>query len=262
MKIEPRYKVEQIKTKNIHVYRVSGDDIKGELLFPGVTGILNIISKPALVPWATKEALKSAERALVGRLNGKESSKITLNKTWIEDVIKDAKKKPTEIKEDAADLGTQAHAVFDAIILHKPIPQVDDRLIQTIGKFQDWLKDTNIKFLIGDTSIASRAYGYGGALDAVGFIGDDAVLVDFKTSNGIYDTYALQVAAYVQSFFETYGIRCKRAVIVRFGKEKEKGVPIEFEAKWLENIDNSFDAFLNALKLSKRLKEKQFMVEN
>lgn len=260
------YIVKQIKKNNSHVYQVSRY-AREDLMLPGCTGVLQIIGKPGLVPWATGEALKMAQDALLRRLNGQDEAQVLINREWVANVILEAKKKPEAIKNEAASLGTQAHAVFDAIVLNKPIPSFDPRIKETIERFKLWLKESNLKMVAGDTCVASLKYGFGGALDAIGELntenGKEYVLIDYKTSNNTYDSYALQVAAYSQAFEETYNIKCSKAVIVRIGKEKKdkKGniKPVEFEISWLKDIDDSFEAFKNALALSESLKHSHFI---
>jgi hypothetical protein len=68
-------------------------------------------------------------------------------------------------------------------------------------------------------------------------------LFDWKTSNGIRDTYAIQTAMYVQGILETFNIRCSKAYVVRFGKDI-----VEMEEKEI-NIRNSTKAALATIRL-------------
>ena len=54
--ISPKYNVELVKKGRSHFYEVK----EYGLLLPGVTGVLGVINKPALVPWAKREALAGA----------------------------------------------------------------------------------------------------------------------------------------------------------------------------------------------------------
>jgi hypothetical protein len=59
----------------------------------------------------------------------------------------------------------------------------------------------------GDTEVFSRRHGYAGALDCLGRSHADGrlVVVDFKTSGGVYNGHGLQLAAYVNAVREMYG---------------------------------------------------------
>ncbi len=251
--LTPKYRVDLVVQGNAHLYDVisNGDQAR----YPSVTGFLHVINKPALVPWAKKEALASVESALLKRLDGKDLARIILNKPWIETVLKEAKKRPDQIKDQAADLGTQAHAFIDLIIHGKEPKSVPEAIEGPVQSFRDWWMKSGIELVMGDSKVASRIYGYGGSLDALGRRNGNLIILDWKTSSGIYTEYALQVAAYAQAFHETYGLPIHEAIIVRFGKKP----PFDFEAKELLDIELSFKAFLDAKSLKESLEKPHFM---
>lgn len=249
----PIYKVDLVVKDKSHFYDVTYNDVI--VRYPGVTGFLSVINKPALVPWAKREALALVEDALFKRLNGKKSARVMLNKSWISDVLSDAKKRPDVIKEEAADLGSQAHAFIDLIIHGKEPEKIPDEITTPVNAFKDWWKSSGIELIMGDTKVASRIYGYGGSLDALGQRNGHLVIMDWKTSNGIYSEYALQVAAYAQAFLETYGMECKEAIVVRFSKKE----PVEFEKKEVADLKRSFDAFLAAKNLKESFVQSHFI---
>jgi hypothetical protein len=249
----PRCAVRLLVEGKAHLYEVSWDG--GQAVYPGVTGFLSVINKPALVPWAKREALSLVETALVKRLEGCEAAVVELNKSWIREIMQEAKKRPDTLKDEAAELGSQAHAFIDKIIHGVEPSDVPEEISAPVQAFKDWWKGSGIELVMGDTPVASREYGYGGSLDALGRKGGKYILLDWKTSNGIYTEYALQVAAYAQALKETYGIDCDEAVIVRFGKK----LPIDFEKKELADLSLSFYAFLAAKTLKEALEKPHFL---
>lgn len=251
--LTPKYGVDLVIEGKSHLYDVSSG---GETArYPSVTGFLSVINKPALLPWAKKEALASVESALLKRLDGKDLAKIVLNKPWIETILKEAKKRPDQIKDQAADLGTQAHAFIDLIIHGKEPESVPEAIEGPVQSFRDWWMESGIELVAGDTKVASVEHGYGGSLDALGRRNGKLIILDWKTSSGIWTEYALQVAAYAQAFRETYGLPVEEAIIVRFGKKP----PIDFEAKELFDLNLSFQAFLAAKSLKEALDKPHFM---
>jgi len=68
-----------------------------------VTTVLGILAKPALVPWATKTALAQCEEALLKRTGAH------ITDTEIKAIIKEARKKPDQARDKAADFGSLAH---------------------------------------------------------------------------------------------------------------------------------------------------------
>lgn len=253
--LKPNYKVELIVKGKSHLYKVTQQDGK-ESILPGVTGVLGIIAKPALVNWAKKEALAVVRAGLLHRLGGKASKKIAVSADFIDKLIEVAKANPDKQKDDAASLGTRIHAYIDAVITGKPLGKIDNDMLKPVMGFDAWWKSANIEILMGDTRVASLKHGYGGSLDALGYdlANMTLVLTDWKSSKGIWLEYALQVAAYCKAFEETFGIPILRAIIVRFAKDGQSGTPKGFEVAELRNIDESFAAFLAAKELQERMK--------
>lgn len=251
--MNPLYKVDLVVAGKAHLYDVTADG--STIRFPGVTGFLSVINKPALVPWAKREALALVEGALLKRLDGAPRAQVALNKAWIDNVLAEAKRRPDQLKDAAADFGTRAHAFID-LIIHGQEPDVIPPEIEApVRAFKDWWRGSGIELVMGDTKVASRLYGYGGSLDALGRRHGRLVILDWKTSSGIYPEYALQVAAYAQAFAETYGLPCSDAVIVRFGKK----LPVEFEVKELADLKLSLQAFLAAKTLKESLDKPHFV---
>ena len=129
-----------------------------------------------------------------------------------------------------------------------------DELAGPVRAFRDWWKSCGIELVRGETPVASVEHGYGGTLDALGRRAGQYVVLDWKTSNGIYTEYALQTAAYVHALRETYGLACNSAIIVRFGKK----LPVEFEFRELADVALSFQAFLAAKALKESLEQSHF----
>lgn len=248
----PRYEV-GYDDSVAHIYYAVKDGRRR--ILPGVTGTLDIIAKPALINWAKKVALESAKAAIVKRLDGLPEKELLVSEDWVDEIIKEAKRKPDEIKDQAANVGTRAHALFERVFKGDLPDEVDDDLATPIDNFLDWLDSTGLEIVAGDTKVASLEHGYGGSLDGIcrcPMLGT-LVLIDYKTSNGIWPTHALQVAAYQHALNETYGVYCDEAHIVRFDKIKHK-----FERKQLRNIGMSMSAFLCAKDLKALMAEEQY----
>ena len=289
-----KFEVELIKRGRSHFYQVTTKDGKQEV-FPGVTGKLSIINKPALVPWAANQGIARAVAAVIVNLGGGKPDEVESIATSIAGFIKDAKKKagsgkpwagelswllnqkfvlkkktakldhtvlaaiveaaaqaPDQVKTAAADLGTRAHAYFDKVVKGEEIKidEVPEDIRMPVNSFLTWLKESGIQMVMGDTRVASLKDKFGGSLDALGWKDGKYILLDWKTSNGIYAEYALQVAAYAQAFEETFGVRIGEAHIVRFGKTTP-----DFEHKELENLTVSYGAFDHASQLQQLMKD-------
>ena len=251
----PSYKVERIEQGRSRFYRATKDD--GEFIDgPGVTTFLGSIAKPALVTWAANQAAENIGLALRSKLDGLLFKEVRIDETWIDEIVTEGKKKPAKIKNEAADLGTLAHEYFDAFIRGEQPKEVIQEIEPAIDAFNQWVEKSDIHPVVGDTKVFSLQYQYGGALDGLAI--DDYgnfILLDWKTSSGIWTEYAFQVAAYCQAFRETYGITPQKAVIVRFSKK----APVEFEVKEVANLEDAFSGFLAAKKLYEMLKKKLYI---
>lgn len=234
--LAPLYKVELIEKWNAHFYRKEGETD----VYPGVTTVLQMVGKPYLVPWAAKETANKIREYLIAHAVNR-----ALSMEEITVFVDTARKQHIVKRDDAADIGTRAHKAINAWIEDrmddfKLLMQADD-IHHCVDAFLKWQESSEIKIRLGDTKILSSIHGYGGSLDALGFLNGDPVLIDFKTSNQISDEYAYQVSAYVQAFDETYGFCPKKAVILRLGKTKPEFEPVE-----IVDIADCFDGFLAA----------------
>lgn len=258
LSLTPQFRVDQAIVRGAHFYDVYLEKNQERThRFPGVTGALSVINKPDLIPWAKREALGLVERALMRRIELNVDKKITLTREWIDALMQEASARPDKIKEDAANLGTRVHAIIDRVIHGQnpyEITMKQDEL-PAVDAFQAWWKNSGIELVMGDTKVASLLHKYGGSLDALGRRNGQFIILDWKTSNGIYTEYALQVAAYAQAFYETYGIYCQEGIIVRFGKK----LPVDFETKTIRDLEGSFQAFLNAKALRDSLEMEHFL---
>ncbi len=88
-----------------------------------------------------------------------------------------------ETRDKAADTGTGIHA------------QIEERL--TRDALLPWPGLSHIRVVAQETPLVSALYGYGGTPDAIGTDPQGRhVLLDWKTSKGIYIEYQSQLAAY------------------------------------------------------------------
>ena len=241
-----------------------------------VTSILNAINKPALMPWKAQITLDKAERVLVSEVLGKyiatpdameEISKVFLgvgadidehatliDQTWIDSVIETARVEPDYVLGTATTFGSNAHYALEQYIANGAVPH-DLDMFRVIGAFQSWAKVNQIELLphMCEVTVA-HSDGYAGTIDAVavkGIATNELVVVDWKTSNGLYAEHMLQVAAYAKALQNATGIPVNEAWIVRFPRERpEPGDP---EFHWvhlgIKELNNNFDLFRAAHKL-------------
>jgi hypothetical protein len=108
-------------------------------------------------------------------------------------------------RDDAATAGTIAHAMIDASIHGRPIPEPPagaaqaqiDGARQGFEAFLTWRRRVPIELLATEVPLVSEAHRFGGTMDALGRIDGVLVLLDWKSSNAIYPEYLAQIGAYV-----------------------------------------------------------------
>lgn len=189
-----------------------------------VTNIIGILDKPGLMPWAVHSALRKVEKDL-------SAFKGAVTGAALADILNAAKQEPDRIKTAAAGLGTAAHDAIDAVIRagcfagNKPrladaIAIADTHLKDApvhsknaVRAFLDWAPRSGLRLdSSGDTMLVWPELGLRGAFDALGWTLDGrAVIIDFKTSSRVHDTFALQLAAYAHLFSNAAAIARQHA---------------------------------------------------
>jgi hypothetical protein len=111
-----------------------------------------------------------------------------------------------EQAEKAADIGTLAHAMVEHHIngadpeaaIVGAADDMKDKARNAYAQFVKWEKQTKVKMLskYQEIQLVSPEYRFGGTPDAIGEIDGEIVLLDWKTSNGVYSDYLIQLAAY------------------------------------------------------------------
>ena len=138
-------------------------------IVPGVTTVLNLLSKPALVPWANKMGLQ-----------GIDTSKYV---------------------DDKADIGTLAHAIITDKLTGKETDTSDysknqiDLAENSCLSFWEWGKDHKIEsVMFVERPLVSEAHRFGGTLDIYAVVNGRKEIIDLKTGSGIYNEHIYQVA--------------------------------------------------------------------
>jgi hypothetical protein len=170
---------------------------------PGVTTILGILDKPALLQWAWRMGQEGVD----------------INKA----------------RDRAADIGTVSHARVEAHLRGMDFDETGldktalDLSANAFLAFLEWWERSGFAVEATELQMVSEAWQVGGTLDILARRGDARALVDIKTSNGVYREHRLQVCAYARMWEEAHGGQDISEVwIVRIPKD-ESGVcePIE-----------------------------------
>lgn len=227
---------------NKHAYTWAGEFV------PGVTTILQCISKPALVPWAASMAsyhwLNEVKKWPKGH------GKYLIDDIALELIHKGAKSAHRKKAQDAADIGQNIHNYAECFFKKQPLPEVvGDQAKRGVEAFHKWIDAHNVEVLDSERRVFSKEFYYAGTTDFVAKVDGVLGVGDIKTSSGIYPEMRFQTAAYQNAIQEEDNMTFDVRWIVRF--DKKTG---EFEAKPFYDFNLDFAGFKAALSLHRTLK--------
>ena len=194
-----------------------------------VTTKLQVLDKPRLKMWMMKMAVEWM--ALEDRWK-----RFINNPSERDELITGAQLAHTDKRDDAGDVGTQAHNIMERfinewiannyvapdIMTFVDPSKTDPRAIACVRGLQAVLQKHRVIPIASELLVGHHKYS-AGTLDFLCFWDDKLTLVDFKTSNGIDNIgYSLQVSAYVKFFTYMTGIRIPSAKIIHFSKGSDK----------------------------------------
>lgn len=233
--------------KTYHAYYA---DPEGKHQYTGITSVLGVIAKPALIQWSANEAIKYIQA----------NSENNDGMWYVRDeVLDEARKAHTHKKEDAASHGTLTHSLVERYINEcmdinggaplslEKFTEKDKHEFAPIAKFIEWACLSVRRFNFSEKAMASTVHHIAGTSD-FGFVGKDGHMYigDFKTSSGVYGVdYFLQVAAYGLLAEENKLGAYTAGVIFRIGRDGKSDVHYRYE----EAHKQDREYFLNALAL-------------
>ena len=248
--------------KDGRFYEVRGR--KSRVKLPSVTTVLNIIDKPAILHWNLRLTSAFLADELRREFRSGTLSERCANPKgeaafdyWLKALLHNATSEGGNVMRQAATLGTRCHDAIDELI-HQgagAMPQVngeedaEEAVRNVVGGFIKWRDSTNLDIdPKGDNFVQSTEYGFAGAMDAVARDPSDGSLVaiDFKTTNSVYETAAMQVAAYARAYESMHANEgtFSRGIVVQFSKTEPR-----FTEHVVSDLDEAFAAFQAALLL-------------
>lgn len=203
--------------------------IKDGVLVPGVTTVLGVLAKNALIPWANKLGLQGIE---VGKY-----------------------------VDSLADIGTLAHKIVECYLTGQEVDYGDYSPNQRIqaeraaGKFFEWEKKNTFKVIKSELQLVSEKYYFGGTCDIYADLNGKKTLIDIKTSKACYSEHYTQCAGY-SILLEENGYPVDDVKILRIGREEAEGFD-EKEVPLVEIHKEKFLACLKILQINNKLKERK-----
>ena len=189
-------KIEKQVAKNskIHTrYRTSDNKI-----VPGVTTVLGVINKPALMRWAWDLGTKGIDY----KQYVDETAKIG---TLAHEMIQ------VHLGGDAVDFGAYSK---------DQISTAENSLLS----YYEWERrlGRKIETIHIELPLVSEEYKVGGTIDWYGKIGNDYWLIDIKTAKGLFPEHTMQVSAYYKMLIEN-GYKVDGVRLLRVGRSEDEG---------------------------------------
>lgn len=212
--------------------------LKNKTRVPGTTTICGRFKDSSALLWWAFGQGKSAERGEINSLYDR--------------------------RDAAADAGTLAHDMVESHIKNGPMPDlsnVPENIIkqakQGYENYLNWESTTHIVILEQEIQLVSEKYRFGGCPDAIGMDSKGRIcLLDWKTSNGIYPDYLIQLGAYghLWNFNNPQKSITGGYHLCRFSKEHA-----DFHHHYWSELDDAweqFKLFRKAYDLDKKLKKR------
>lgn len=175
-----------------HAYFLDGKPMHG------VTSILRVIAKPALIQWAANMAVDFISTNL----------DLSMTAEQIKALFDDAKKAHARKKEDAGEKGSDVHETIENLI-KLAIKTTDGRIVawektgnSQLDNFVGWARENDVRFLESEKRVYSESAWYAGTCDLVFEMDGKKYIGDVKTGRAIYPEYYLQMAAYQNALEE------------------------------------------------------------
>ena len=191
---------------------------------PGVTTILGILNKPALIKWANNLGLQGIDS--------------------------------TKYRDEMADIGTLAHKMIVDYFNKAKTDTTDYSKNQIelaencLLSFWEWEREHKIKVIMAEKTLVSEEFGFGGTIDCYCLLDDKPTLLDFKTGKAIYPEMFYQLAAYSQLLSEArHPIAVAR--ILRIGRDNDEG----FEERLVADTTKHLELFKHCLAIYNLQKE-------
>lgn len=165
-----------------HSYTLDGHRV------PGVTTIIGILDKPALVGWAAKETAAYADEHWA-----------ELSSLRSADRIERLTKARFATNRRAIVRGNRVHALGERLFHGEQIEEgeITPELRPWVEGYAKFLDEWEMEFIATEMPVANTEYRYAGTADAFAWsprLGN--VLLDNKTGKGVYSETALQLGAY------------------------------------------------------------------
>lgn len=220
-----------------HVYLMDGKQMTG------VTTVLGVIAKPALIQWAADMACEY----IAGHIG--EAFTYPLEADKFKTLLAEARTAHTKKKEAAGTKGTDTHALVEEYIKSciskdgdaHAFGGGDDPMAQ---KFAGWAQENNVKFIASEKKVFSKSWFVAGTFDFSFEKDGKRFIGDLKTMKKVWDRVPfMQTAAYRKMSVEMGEAPYDGSCIVNISKEDGHELTDHWSYDW-EADQKGFEAAL------------------
>ena len=165
-----------------------------------------------------------------------------------------------KVLSEASDIGTLLHLLIEG---HQQGFDVDTKdysynqekaAMKAFAGYLQWYEKRKFKSLRNELVLVNEEMQVGGTIDSIGKMGDDLVVVDWKTSKYLYAENKLQLAAYTYMFEQAQPkANVAYGLVMRFGKDDGKFHQHVIKREKLETGIEIFKALVKISQLKSQL---------
>lgn len=183
-----------IRPRRKYSLRTQGKYDWDDRRYDSVTSIVDVMDKPAIPRWAANEVANfvawQLKRKEEGLINGQALAITLADRQLLAGV-------PWMKRDWKMEIGSAVHDIAERWALdgmrptsvHPVVKPYSDALLE-------WLSKNRPVYYFAEATVISKKYGYAGTMDAILGLGDELLLVDYKSSRDTWPAHALQLAAY------------------------------------------------------------------
>lgn len=168
----------------------------------GVTTALGAVDKPALRQWVANQTAAFAALNAERLVEEDEERRYHMLRFYhsrfktehFDDPLIDITNAHVGVLEDAANLGTKMHDLLEATLNGWLEPDLyRDEEVQMAEQLFVWLAENGVEPIATEATLFGQ--GFGGTADLLAKVNGVPMLLDLKTSRGVYETHKAQLSA-------------------------------------------------------------------
>lgn len=179
-----------------HTYKHDGDTI------PGVTSITGIIDKSQPIKWW---ALNEARDYINEKFEDHIDEDNPFDEVAIQELADEARTAHMKSSNKGINVGNLLHEYAEDYILHdldledkdEPDFPNNEAAQESAIEFLDWYENNEVEPVQTEQMIFHPEHKYAGTYDLKAWVNGNLLIIDFKTSSGIYEEHLAQTTAYM-----------------------------------------------------------------